>query len=50
MSRFDNAASANVQEILKALNDAQNTNWSLDSNAVRGGDNERTIAFLDEQH
>lgn len=50
MSRFDNAASANVQEILKALNDAQSTNWSLDSNAVRGGDNERTIAFLDEQH
>jgi len=35
--------------MLKALNEAQGTNWGLDSNAVRGADANRTFAFLDEE-
>lgn len=49
MSRFSNAATDSVSKVLDALNDAQGTNWKLDSNAVRGGINDRTLAFLDEQ-
>lgn len=37
-----------VKEILNQLNDAQGTNWKLDSNAVRGFDSNRTFAFLDQ--
>ena len=49
MSRFSNAATNSVSKVLDALNDAQGTNWKLDSNAVRGGRDDRTLAFLDEQ-
>ena len=49
MSRLSNAATDSVSKVLDALNDAQGTNWKLDSNAVRGGINDRTLAFLDEQ-
>lgn len=49
MSRFSNAATDSVSKVLDALNDAQGTNWKLDSNAVRGGKDDRTLAFLDEQ-
>lgn len=37
-----------VKDILKRLNDAQGTNWKLDSNAVRGTDGNRAFAFLDQ--
>ena len=49
MSRLSNAATDSVSKVLDALNDAQGTNWKLDSNAVRGGIDDRTLAFLDEQ-
>jgi len=48
MSRLSNAATDSVSKVLDALNDAQGTNWKLDSNAVRGGIDDRTLAFLDE--
>jgi len=45
MDRFDSGAE--VTDILKALNEAQGTNWGTASNAVRGGEGNRTLAFLD---
>ena len=47
MDRFDSGAE--VTDILKALNKAQGTNWGMASNAVRGGEGNRTLAFLDQQ-
>ena len=48
MSRFTSGSDSTVQEILKRLNEAQGTNWRMDSNAVRGGEGDRTLAFLDQ--
>ena len=48
MSRFTSGSDGTVQEILKRLNEAQGTNWRMDSNAVRGGEGDRTLAFLDQ--
>ena len=50
MSRFSTTADTDVQDILTRLNKAQGTSWAMDSNAVRGGANNRTLAFLDENH
>jgi len=47
MSRFTSGSDDTVQEILNRLNEAQGTNWKMDSNAVRGGEGNRTLAFLD---
>lgn len=46
MSRFDSAS--DVSDILDALNKAQGTNWRMDSNAVRGGESNRTLAFIEQ--
>lgn len=48
MSRFTSGSDGTVQEILNRLNEAQGTNWKMDSNAVRGGEGDRTLAFLDQ--
>lgn len=41
--------SANLDDILERYNRANQTGWTLDKNAVRGFDYNRTIAFRDEQ-
>jgi len=47
MDRFDSAS--DVQDILEAFNKAQGgTHWRMDSNAVRGGEDNRTLAFIEE--
>ena len=48
MSRFTSGSDNTVQYILNRLNEAQGTNWRMDSNAVRGGEGNRTLAFLDQ--
>ena len=48
MGRLTSGSDGTVQEILKRLNEAQGTNWKMDSNAVRGGTGDRTLAFLDQ--
>ena len=49
MDRFDLASDSNVQDILEAFNKAQGgTHWRMDSNAVRGGEGNRTLAFVEE--
>ena len=45
---WSGSSNQQVKEILNQLNDAQGTNWKLDSNAVRGTDSNRTFAFLDQ--
>jgi hypothetical protein len=45
MDRFDSAS--DVSDILDALNKVQGTNWRMDSNAVRGGEANRTLAFVE---
>ena len=45
---WSGSSNQQVKDILKRLNDAQGTNWKLDSNAVRGTDGNRAFAFLDQ--
>ena len=45
---WSGSSNQQVKDILKRLNDAQGTNWKLDSNAVRGTDRNRAFAFLDQ--
>lgn len=49
IGRLADGTNATVQDILDRLNKAQTTNWEMDSNAVRGDAENRTLAFRDEQ-
>lgn len=49
IGRLADGTNATVQDILDRLNEAQTTNWAMDSNAVRGNAENRTLAFRDEQ-
>lgn len=49
ISKASGANNAIAKEMLEEYNKATGNNWSLDRNAVRGSDSNRTFAFLDEQ-
>ena len=46
---WSGASNEGVKEMLNSFNEAQNTNWKLASNAVRGTDINRSFAFVDEE-
>lgn len=48
ISKASGANNAIAKEMLEDYNKATGNNWSLDRNAVRGSDSNRTFAFLDE--
>lgn len=48
ISKASGANNAIAKEMLEDYNEATGNNWSLDRNAVRGSDSNRTFAFLDE--
>lgn len=49
ISKASGANNAIAKEMLEEYNKATGNNWSLDRNAVRGTDSNRTFAFLDDQ-
>lgn len=49
INKASGANNAIAKEMLEEYNKATGNNWSLDRNAVRGSDSNRTFAFLDEQ-
>lgn len=49
ISKASGANNTIAKEMLEEYNKATGNNWSLDRNAVRGSDSNRTFAFLDEQ-
>lgn len=49
INRFNSADNSRVKELWDEFNKANNTDYKLASNAVRGGDNNRSFAYIDSE-
>ena len=49
INRFNSADNDKVKELWDEFNKANNTDYKLASNAVRGGDNNRSFAYIDSE-